>query len=114
MYLFSCWPLTYYLKACPCNKDGSFLTDPNAKQAPKASTKADWGPFEDWLAFKWAHEYYIELKALKKWIEKGLEIWRAALLKGNASIDVPWKSAEEMYNTIDSIQEGDNPWLTYG
>jgi len=113
IYLFSCWPLTYYPKARPCNKDGSFLTDPNAKQVPEASTKADWGPFEDRLAFEWAHEYYVELKASKKRIAKGLELWRAALLKGDASTDVPWKSAEEMYNTIDSIQEGDNPWLTY-
>ena len=26
---------------------------------------------------------------------------------------MPWSSAEELYDTIDSIQSGDTPWKTY-
>jgi hypothetical protein len=36
----------------------------------------------------------------------------AASLKAGGNGDVPWSSAEEMYSTIDAIQEGDAPWKT--
>jgi hypothetical protein len=36
----------------------------------------------------------------------------AASLKAGGSGDIPWSSAEEMYATIDTIQEGDAPWKT--
>jgi hypothetical protein len=101
------------LSACPCDENGSFLDDLTQKPISEPSKTASWEPFEDRLAFEWAHEYYVELKASKKRIAKGLELWRAALLKGDVPSDVPWKSAQEMYDTIDAIQEGDNPWLTY-
>ena len=82
--------------------------------APPPDTTPDnpWAPFEDWIAFKWAHEQYVELQASKKQIGRGLDIWSAILLREKSNCHVPWKSAEELYQTIDSIQAGDAPWVT--
>src|ERR1700733_3244141 len=45
-------------------------------------------------------------------INKGLDLWLAATLKAGDDTPLPWSSAEEMYKTIDSIQEGDAPFKT--
>jgi len=63
--------------------------------------------------FEWAHERYVELKTSKKQIGRGLILWAAALAKGGSSEDVPWKNADDMYATIDSIQMGHVPWVTH-
>jgi hypothetical protein len=72
-----------------------------------------WAPFEDRIAFEWAHERYVELQASKRQIRRGLDLWSAVLTKEKSNCDVPWKSAEQLYETIDSIQAGDAPWFTY-
>jgi Plavaka transposase len=38
-----------------------------------------------------------------------LQLWAGQSAK-NGHDDVPWKSAAEMYNTIDKIRQGNNPW----
>jgi hypothetical protein len=58
----------------------------------------------------------VELQASEKQIGKGLEIWAANLIKASKSAegdDVPWRSTEEFYQTIDSIQAGSAPWTTH-
>jgi hypothetical protein len=42
-------------------------------------------------------------------IDRALELWTAQSAK-NGFDDVPWKSANDVYATIDKIQQGDNPW----
>lgn len=104
-------------KAQPCRADGSFLKKPfhvPVQQNPPGATEHNqWAPFEDRLAFEWAHERYVELKTSAKQIGRGLELWQATLLKAGSSEKVPWKSAEELYATIDAIQAGGAPWTTH-
>jgi hypothetical protein len=42
-----------------------------------------------------------------------LTLWAAALVKGGILGGVPWKNADDMYATINSIQVGDVPWITH-
>jgi len=70
-------------------------------------------PFNGRVAFEWAHERFVELKASKHQIGRGIDLWRAALLEHGVHADLPWKSDREFYATIDSIQEGHAPWITH-
>ena len=72
-----------------------------------------WVPFDSRVAFEWAHERFVELKALKHQIGRGIDLWRALLLEHGVNADLPWKSDKEFYATIDSIQEGLAPWITH-
>lgn len=70
-------------------------------------------PFEDRLAFDWAYYQFLELKSSEQNINKGLNLWLATNLKSLDSGKVPpWDTAEEMYSTIDEIQEGNAPFQT--
>lgn len=53
------------------------------------------------------------MKASKRQIGCGIDLWRAALLKHAVHADLPWNSDKEFYATIDSIQEGHTPWITH-
>jgi hypothetical protein len=48
---------------------------------------------------------------------EGLDLWRAAVVKHNSEHptedDVPWRNADDLYKTIDSIQAGNAPWRSY-
>ena len=68
-------------------------------------------PFEDWLAFEFANYHFSQEQTLKVSIDWALQLWATQSAK-NGYDDVPWKSANEMYHTIDQIQQGDNPWKT--
>ena len=71
-----------------------------------------WHPFEDRLAFDFAKFQFSELQASESKINRALDLWIAANLKAGGDERVPWSSAEEMYATIDAIQEGNAPWKT--
>lgn len=107
----SCFP------ARPCAKDGTFLCHPILKpepaHPPDSTPDNPWAPFEDRIAFEWAYERYVKLQASKRQIKQGLDLWSAILLKGKSKSEVPWKSAEQLYDTIDSIEAGNAPWSTY-
>jgi hypothetical protein len=101
----------------PCAVDGSFLEDPNTDpflaDGADATCTNPYAPFEDHLAFEWAHKHYVELQTSERQIGRGLDLWRAAYVKAGFSGTTPWKSAKELYDTIDTIQEGDAPWVTH-
>jgi hypothetical protein len=80
--------------------------------APDATEDNAFHPFEDRLAFDWAYYHFTELQSSKREINKGLNLWLAATLKAGDDTPLPWSSAEEMYQTIDAIQEGDAPFET--
>ena len=107
----------YCFPARPCAKDGTFLRHPILKpepaHPPDSTPDNPWAPFEDRIAFEWAYERYVELQASKRQIKQGLDLWSAILLKGKSKSEVPWKSAEQLYDTIDSIEAGNAPWSTY-
>ena len=71
-----------------------------------------WHPFDDRLAFDFANFQFAELQASESQINHALDLWMAANIKAGGNESVPWSSAEEMYATIDAIQEGNAPWKT--
>ena len=50
------------------------------------------------------------LQASEAKINTALDLALAAVLKGGSG-HMQWSSAQDMYKTIDSIQEGHNPWI---
>ncbi|THU97921.1 hypothetical protein K435DRAFT_608506, partial [Dendrothele bispora CBS 962.96] len=78
---------------------------------PPPHSKESWEPFSDRIEFDFAHYHFVEQQSSEKRIERALDLWAASLLRSGE--DVPWKSAEEMYETIDSIREGKITWKTY-
>ena len=103
------------LIALPCDIGGNFLpqyTQPPSPDVPDAIKDNPWHPFEDRLAFDWAHYHFVELQSSEPEINKGLDLWLAATMKSGDDTPLPWSSTEEMYKTIDSIQEGDAPFKT--
>jgi hypothetical protein len=101
--------------ALPCDKNGKFLpehTRPPPLDAPDATEDNVYQPFEDRLAFDWAYYHFAEFQSSEREINKGLDLWLAASLKAGNDAPLPWSSAEEMYETINAIQEGDAPFET--
>ncbi|KAF8877448.1 hypothetical protein CPB84DRAFT_1880549 [Gymnopilus junonius] len=95
--------------------DGNFLFE-HAQPPPPAAHDATedntFHPFEDRLAFNWAHYHFTELQSSEQEINKGMDLWLAMTLKASNNMPLPWSSVEEMYQTIDAIQEGDVPFET--
>ncbi|KAF9552778.1 hypothetical protein CPC08DRAFT_768043 [Agrocybe pediades] len=103
------------LTALPCDENGKFLSKfavptPAVKQDEMESNP--YHPFEDRLEFDWAHYHFVQLQSSERKINKGLDLWLAAQLKAGINLPLPWSSAQEMYSTIDEIQEGDAPFET--
>jgi hypothetical protein len=55
----------------------------------------------------------VKLKASKKQIGRGLDLWKATIIDCAGKKNVPWRCAEEMYSTIDQIQVGNVSWTTH-
>ncbi|KAH8990667.1 hypothetical protein EDB86DRAFT_3065262 [Lactarius hatsudake] len=70
------------------------------------------------LQYEWAYYHYVRLQSSAEDIRQGLDLWRAMAttthqMNHDSCDGVPWKSAKEMYNTIDSISVGGVSWVTY-
>jgi hypothetical protein len=105
--------------AKPCFADGTFLSkeeaihpQPHLPIGGEDSNK--YAPFEDRLAFDWAHHHYVELQSAKKKIGIGLDLWLVSV-KSSQGLDgtISWESAQDMFAAIDKINEGVVPWTTY-
>ncbi|KAG7096124.1 hypothetical protein E1B28_006798 [Marasmius oreades] len=90
----------------PENKPPKSITEPPIHLAEA------WSPFKNHSTYNWSHFFYVELKASKGKINKSLDILAAQLLEVGGS-NTPFKDAQALYTAIDSIQEGNTPWLTY-
>ncbi|KAH9014753.1 hypothetical protein EDB85DRAFT_2076425 [Lactarius pseudohatsudake] len=111
-----------HLSARPCSSDGTFLRDP-VPQLPtpelfKSCHDGDpWFPFGGRVEYEWAHYHYVHLQSSADNIQRGLDLWRATVMRYQTDHDscngVPWRSAAEMYGTIDSISAGGVAWTTY-
>lgn len=107
--------------ARPCTHDGTFLEDPiptpETTRPLDATPENDWAPFPDRLAYNWAQHYYVRLQSSEDEIYHGLDLWRATVIKHvsehSACDDVPWKNAQDVHATIDSIKTGSVGWKTY-
>ncbi|KAI9449194.1 hypothetical protein BJY52DRAFT_1206414 [Lactarius psammicola] len=97
------------------SEDGEFLQHPTAlpTQSEVDQLDHDWSPFEDRLAFDWAHYHYVILQSSAPDIAEGLNLWSATSIKHGSIDGAPWKNAKEMYATIDTIQTGSLPFKAY-
>lgn len=68
-------------------------------------------------AFDFTEYYYVQLQSSAAEISKSIDILLANAMKygccNGEGAPNGWKAAEDMYETIDSIQSGDAPWKTY-
>ncbi|KAJ6468111.1 hypothetical protein C8R47DRAFT_1302846 [Mycena vitilis] len=68
-------------------------------------------PFESRTDFDFAHFHFVELQSSAAEINTALDLWAAQVLQyGGAP---PWRTAQDLYDAIDSIQHGDAPWKVY-
>lgn len=105
----------HLFSAMPCDEDGQYLpsfTKPTLPLPLDASADNPWNPFEDRLAFEFANFQFTDLQASRSNINRALDLWKAAVVKAGSEEDLPWSNADELYATIDAIQEGDAPWIT--
>ncbi|KAG9223441.1 hypothetical protein PLEOSDRAFT_154734 [Pleurotus ostreatus PC15] len=109
------------LSGAPCDANGVALAPfspppivpPKPVDGDVPSAEA-WAPFEDRITFDFAHFHFVELQDSAAKINTALDLWTATVIKhSRQSEDVPWSSAEEMYQTIDAIQHGEAPWKVY-
>ena len=101
--------------ARPCHADGTFLHEPPVRPTPGENDQPvhDWTPFEDRLAFDWAYYHYVTLESSAAEISEGLDLWSATSFKHGSSTGAPWKTAKDMYATIDAVQAGSLPFKTH-
>ncbi|KIL57451.1 hypothetical protein M378DRAFT_188432 [Amanita muscaria Koide BX008] len=104
------------LNAIPCTEYGSALS-PGASPPPRAPIDAmssnPWSPFDGRLSFEFAYHHFTELQSSGAQINRALDLWLAAVIQAKGDLgSVPWRSAVEMYTTIDSIREGSVSWRT--
>lgn len=91
------------------------IPEPTLAKPPDETPENPWAPFEDRLSFDWAQYHYIKLQSSESEINEGLNLWLASIIKNKSNLiwNMPWNSAEEVYNTIDSIQANNTPWKTF-
>ena len=105
--------------ARPCAEDGAFLQAPPDSTSPLTAPSQDgqhahdWSPFEDHLAFDWASYHYMKLQLSAASIVEGLNLWSATAIKHGSSAGAPWRTANEMYATIDAIRTGSLPFKSF-
>jgi len=103
--------------ARPCTEDGTFLNEfdyPAPPPTPPEPSEKQWAPFQDQLGHDFAYYHYVQLQSSKSDINEGLDLWRAAVIQHclESEVDdaIPWHSADDLYQTIDQIQEGGAPF----
>lgn len=107
--------MTFALLGRPYDENGVFLpSGAKSNPAPPLNTTEEnaWHPFEDRIAFDWAHYHFVELQSSEAKINRGLDLWLAATIKAGSKNGVPWQNTDDMYATIDAIQQGNAPWKT--
>ena len=101
--------------AMPCDENGGYLPDP--PPAPPVPPPIDgldpvsWDSFGSRLDFDFVHYHFVEVQSSAGAINTALDMWQASVLKHGEN--VPWTNAQDLYDTIDSIQQGDAPWKVY-
>ncbi|KAL1673537.1 hypothetical protein EV122DRAFT_255108 [Schizophyllum commune] len=110
---------TYYhpqLDARPCDAFGHFLphgTPPSPPPSPppppnNVDEDSEWAPFASRVEFDFAYWHFVENQSSRDDIDKDLDRWTAKVLRYGGQ--APWKDADDVYATIDSIPEGSMPW----
>jgi hypothetical protein len=84
-------------------------TAPPPRVALDATKENPFNPFARRVAFEFADFHFVDLQSSEARINRGLDQWLASVLEAGGE-DIPWRTAAEMYATIDRIQQGHNPW----
>lgn len=89
---------------------GHFL-DPGQSPLPSEQrSPTDYSPFENHAAFELSDLLFWREQMSATNINDLLQIWAASLPEDE---DPPFNSKQEMYDTIDGIQEGNAPWQSF-
>ncbi|KAJ7202083.1 hypothetical protein GGX14DRAFT_370690 [Mycena pura] len=102
------------LNGLPCDQNGVYLppgVPPPPLAQPNAHSPGSWKPFTSRTEFDFAHYHFVELQSSAPEIAKALDLWAAQVLEHGTS--PPWRTAQELYDTIDAIQHGDAPWKVF-
>lgn len=67
-----------------------------------------WAPFNNCNEFQFANFHFVENQTSASKIDTALDMWAAQIVTYGG--EIPWKSPDDMYATIDSIQHGECPW----
>ena len=97
--------------AKPCDENGAYLLPhirPPAHPKPPVNS---WHPFNSRIDFDFAYYHFVEVQSSAPQIDKALNHWVATIAEFGR--DTPWKTAKQLYATIDAIQHGDSPWKVY-
>ncbi|KAJ7906139.1 hypothetical protein B0H13DRAFT_2333723 [Mycena leptocephala] len=102
------------LNGLPCDRHGTYLA-PGSAPPPLSQFDGQppesFAPFESRADFDFAHFHFVQLQSSAGEINTALDLWAAQVLQYGDS--PPWRTAQELYDTIDSIQHGDAPWKVY-
>ncbi|EAU82306.2 hypothetical protein CC1G_08918 [Coprinopsis cinerea okayama7 len=108
--------------AKPCDINGDFVDaghisspvpDPPSSAAPNFPSSNPWEPFNDRIEFDTTMYHYVQLESSRADIGSGFDLWRAHAIKHGHPDSFRWKTAQDMYDTIDEIQQGPAPWTTF-
>ena len=99
--------------ALPFTQNGQFLPR-GTPPLPKDDTH-DWSPFDSRPHFEFTEWNFEKVQTSEGDLDHLLEILSAqkALDMGNPTAQSMYSNADEMLKTIDAIQQGDAPWLTF-
>ena len=90
----------------PCDADGNSLP-PGTPPPPRPLPATPWDPYASGVQFKTADFLYRRAKMSAGNIDELLDIWAESMENGE---DPPFRSHEELYDTIDATWHGDAPW----
>lgn len=108
--------------ARPCPADRSFLpklipTLTMPDQSPNTSSDNPWAPFQDGLAFNWAHYHHVRLQSSESDILESLDLWCVTVIKHQSQHEplegIPWNNLNKFHATINSIAVGGVGWKLY-
>ncbi|KAH9980440.1 hypothetical protein BJV74DRAFT_879340 [Russula compacta] len=96
---------------------GQLVLYPHVQTHTQVRVWNPWAPFPDRLAFDWAQYHYVHLQSSVDEILEGLDIWHPTVIKHESKCretdHVPWKNAQDLYETLDSVKAGDVNWTTF-
>ncbi|KAH6899178.1 hypothetical protein BKA70DRAFT_1198427 [Coprinopsis sp. MPI-PUGE-AT-0042] len=100
----------------PCTSSGEFLNSDDAATVPlpPSPKPTTFAPFNDRIQFDAAIYHYVKLESSASDIAANFDLLRAQSIKCNGNKDAfPWRTAKDLYDVIDSIDEGLPEWKTF-
>jgi len=99
----------------PCDSLGNYLPSgtpppPYALPGEDGAAHNDWDPFHNRAQFEITDFLYSRNQMPGTQIDVLFDLWAAS---GNDGTEPPFASHDDLYETIDSIQLGDLPWICF-